>query len=234
VCQTIWHTEQVREQPTSGGSWVWPVLDYLAVLIRGSFRPRLFMVPGRLPPRGLRGVGAGFRFSPENRRPGGLKSAQADHGFGQCADNKEGERVVGGLGSGLRFSRPNAARQGMKGDGSRFLGATSSNNRVTTLRRFRVLPALGSHHIRGASDGFHETYTERTGQRPVLELQAEPIGCKTRGGYFRPAPSPQSGDGALPTALPWVTAPSHRQDRNDSPGRPGRCPWRASGRLTAG
>src|SRR5271157_1496258 len=31
---------------------------------------------------------------------------------------------------------------------------------------------------------------------------------KTRGGYFRPAPSQQSGDGALPTASPWVAAPS--------------------------
>src|SRR5271157_3836281 len=31
---------------------------------------------------------------------------------------------------------------------------------------------------------------------------------KTRGGYLRPAPSQQSGDGAQPTALPWATAPS--------------------------
>src|SRR5208337_4439184 len=33
-------------------------------------------------------------------------------------------------------------------------------------------------------------------------------GRKTRGGYFRPAPSQQSGDGAQPTAHPWATAPS--------------------------
>ncbi len=33
-------------------------------------------------------------------------------------------------------------------------------------------------------------------------------GRKTRGGYFRPAPSQQSGDGAQPRAHPWATAPS--------------------------
>jgi hypothetical protein len=65
-------------------------------------------------------------------------------------------------------------------------------------------------------------------------LQAEPTGRKTQGGYFRPAPSPQSGDGALPTALPWVTAPSIDKIATIRPIGHDRCPWRASGRLTAG
>src|SRR5271157_4873517 len=63
----------------------------------------------------------------------------------------------------------------------------SALNRVITLE---------GHHSSTSSGADARTARFRTGGR------------KTRGGYFRPAPSQQSGDGAQPTAHPWATAPS--------------------------